>query len=87
MPDVCCGLDKWQLLGLRVLSLTAVYPEGLGSVDLILLLDTLGAGPWRICARVRARACTHTHPVHTHVSHESLSLSFLRGLGVIKSPV
>lgn len=72
MPDVRCALDKWQLLGLRVLSLTTVYPEGLGSVDLILLLGTLEAGHWRTCAcmhvHARARTRTHTPSTHTHVT-------------------
>ena len=39
-----CVLNKQQFLGVRVLSSATIYPEKLGSADLILPLGTLGGG-------------------------------------------
>lgn len=77
MPDMHCALDKQQLLGLRVLSLTTVYPEGLGSVDLICFWHSRGWALAHMCVHTHAQVCACTPPPSTHVSHESHSLSFL----------
>lgn len=62
-----CVLRKRQLPGMRVLSLAAIYPDKLRSVDLFCPRALLGLG--------QAHTRKHIPSAHTHLCHASLSVS------------